>query len=68
MMDKFRTLESALVRCSLAQELIGEVIMSLRFEGLHPIVGRMLTTAADEIWEVRKKLEEKLQEAEESSE
>lgn len=64
-MDKFRILESALVRCSLAQELIGEVIMSLRFEGLHPTVGRMLTTAADGIWGVRKKLEEKLQETEE---
>lgn len=64
-MSKFRTLESALVRCSLAQELIGEVIMSLRFEGLYPIVGRMLTTAADGIWGVRKKLEEKLQETEE---
>ena len=64
-MSKFRTLESALVRCSLAQELIGEVIMSLRVEGLYPIVGRMLTTAADGIWGVRKKLEEKLQETEE---
>lgn len=57
-MSKFRTIESALVRSTIAQELIGEVIVSLRFEGLHEIVGDSLNIAAEKILEARKKLEE----------
>ena len=57
-MNKLRTLESALVRSTIAQELIGEVIMALRFDGLHEIVSDSLNIAAEKILEARKKLEE----------
>lgn len=61
-MSKFRTIESALVRSTIAQELIGEVIMALRFDGLHEIVGDSLNIAAEKILDARNKLEECIKE------
>ena len=61
-MSKLRTIESALVRSTIAQELIGEVIMTLRFEGLYEIVGDSLNIAAEKILDARNKLEECIKE------